>query len=124
MEVLEQALKEMDFNFFSSGDHSMSVESMRKVLGNDHFLFLDVRTEKETEYLSLPFATHIPVNKLPDQVDELPKDKCIVVFCSSIFRAAIIYTYLTAKGFTEVKGLTGSMEDIVKAFKPKPLASL
>ena len=119
METLDQAMREMDFNFFSSGEHSMSVEAMRKALNNDHFIFLDVRTDREIGYLSFPFALHIPVDQLPDRIGELPKDKCIVAYCSSIFRAAVVYTYLKAKGFDEVKGLTASLEDLVQIFKPK-----
>ena len=57
MSILNQVLAEMDFNFFSSGKHGMNIEGMRKALGNDHIVFLDVRSEKETEYAAFPFAT-------------------------------------------------------------------
>lgn len=124
METLNKAMMEMDFEFFGTGQHHMSVEGMRKALGNDHFVFLDVRCNEELEYLTLPFATHIPLNKLPARISELPRDKCIVTFCSSIFRAAVAYAYLRANGFEEVKGLTASMEDMVPAFKPGPLAQM
>ena len=102
----------------------MSIDGMRKALGNDHFVFLDVRSRKETEYLSFPFAVHIPMNELPERLQELPRDKCIVTFCSSVFRGAIAYTYLRANDFGEVKGLTASMEDMISVFKPGPLAKM
>lgn len=59
MKELNQVLEEMDFDFLGHGDHSMSVEGARKTLGNDHFLFLDVRTEREQKYVVFPFAKHI-----------------------------------------------------------------
>lgn len=124
MNGLNQALKEMDFNFFGSGEHGMGIEGMRKVLGNDHFVFLDVRSEKEVEYASFPFALHIPLDELPERLGELPKDKMIVTFCSSVFRGAIAYTYLRANGFEEVKGLTASLEDMIMSFKPGPLTTM
>jgi len=124
MNDLNQVLKEMDFQFFSAGGHGMSIEGMRKVLGNDHFLFLDVRTDEEVKYLSFPFALNIPLNELPDRLDEVPRDKFIIPFCSSVFRGAVAYTYLMAKGYKEVKGLTASSEDMAKAFKPGPLAKM
>lgn len=124
MNSLNQVLSEMDFNFFGSGTHGMSIEGMCKVLGNDHFVFLDVRSEKEVEYASFPFALHIPLNRLPERLLELPKDKMIVAFCSSVFRGAIAYTFLRANGFEEVKGLTASMEEMIMAFKPGPLADM
>ena len=124
MNNFDQVLQEMDFDFLGAGKHSMSVEAMCKALDNDHFLFLDVRTESERDYLRLPFASHIPLNELPTRWEELPKERCIVPFCSSIFRGAVAYTYLRGNGFKEVKILTASMEDIVSAFKPGPLAKM
>lgn len=124
MNDFTDVLAEMDFDFLGSGEHSMSVQGMRAVLGNDHFVFLDVRTNKETEYVRFPFAMHIPLDELPERVGELPEGKCIVPFCSSIFRSAVAYTFLRANGVEEVKGLTASMEEMVQAFKPGPLAKM
>lgn len=124
MQKLDETLTAMDFNFLGSGQHAMSVDGMRKVLGNDHFFFLDVRTDQEKEYYNFPFATHIPLNELPGRLAELPKDKCIVAFCSSIFRGAIAYAYLRANSFDEVKGLAATMEEMTSVFKPGPLAKM
>lgn len=119
-----EIVAEMNFDFLSSGEHGMSVEGMRKALGNDHFVFLDVRTDKEADYISFPFARQIPLDRLPEEMADLPKDKCIVTFCSSIFRSAVAYAFLRANGFDEVKGLTVSLEEMVKAFKPGPLGKM
>lgn len=124
MNDLNQIFKAMDFQFFSSGEHAMSIEGMRKALGNNHFLFLDVRATEEVKYLSFPFALHIPLNELPDRLGEVPKNKFIITFCSSVFRGAMAYTYLLSKGYEEVKGLTASSEDMALAFKPGPLAKM
>ena len=124
MEILNEAVAEMDFDFLSAGEHTMSVEGMRKSLGNDHVLFLDVRSDNELAYVSFPFAVHIPLHELPARVNELPKDKLIVAYCSSVFRSAVAYTYLRANGFDEVKGLAAPMEEMVKAFKPGPLGKM
>lgn len=124
MNELDQTLTEMDLNFLGNGEHAMGVDGMKKVLNNDHFLFLDVRTDKEKDYCSFPFAKHIPLQELPGRVDELPRDKFIVAFCSSIFRGGVAYTYLRAKGYEEVKCLTATMEEMVGAFKPGPLSKM
>jgi len=124
MKALDEVVAEMDFDFLGSGEHAMSVEGVRKVLGNEHFVFLDIRTDQEVGYVVFPFATHIPLHELPARMGELPKDKCIVAFCSSVFRGAVAYTCLRAHGFEEVKGLAASMEDLVKIFKPGPLAKM
>lgn len=124
MDELNQVFKEMDFQFFGSGEHGMSIDGMRKVLNNDHFVFLDVRTHEEVKYQSFPFALHIPLNEMPDRLNEVPKDKCVIAFCSSVFRGAMAYTYLLANGYEEVKGLTAPSEDMALAFKPGPLAKM
>jgi rhodanese-related sulfurtransferase len=124
MNELNQMLTDMDFKFFSTGEHGMSIEGLCKVLGNDNFVFLDVRSDKEVAFLSFPFAVHIPLNELPERQGELSRDKFIITFCSSVFRGAIAYVFLRANGFKEVKGLTASSEEMAKAFKPGPLAKL
>lgn len=121
---LDRVVEEMDFDFLGSGEHSISVEGFRAVLNNDHFVFLDGRTDEEYKYQSFPFAVHIPLNELPARHGELPRDKCIIVFCSSIFRGAVGYVYLRAQGFEEVKGLAATFEELVKIFKPGPLAKM
>lgn len=124
MNDLNQIFKEMDFQFFGSGEHGMSVDGMRKVLNNDHFVFLDVRSNEEVKYHSFPFALHIPLNELPERLGEVPRDKFVITFCSSVFRGAMAYTYLLANGYEEVKGLTASSEDMAMAFKPGPLSKM
>jgi rhodanese-related sulfurtransferase len=124
MNNLDQVLTEMDFNFLGTGEHSMSIDAFRKVLGNKHFFFLDVRTEEELQYLNFPFATHIPLHKLPARIGDLPKDKCIVPFCSSIFRAAVVYTFLRANDFEEVRALTSTTEELASVLKPGPLSKM
>ncbi len=124
MNDLNQILKKMDFQFFGSGEHSMSIEGMRKVLNNNHFVFLDVRADEEVKYLFFPFALYIPLNELPERLGEVPRDKFIIPFCSSVFRGAVAYTFLLANGYEEVKCLTASSEDMAKIFKPGPLAKM
>ncbi len=124
MEELEKVMAEMDFEYFATSEHAITVEGMSRVLNNDHLLFLDLRTHQEYEHMSLPFAVHIPLNELPNRLDELPKDKFIITFCSSLFRGPIAYAYLLAKGYDEVKCLVATVDELVKLFKPGPLAKM
>lgn len=121
MNQLDTVLSRMDLEFLGTGQHAMGVEGLVKAIGNEDFFIIDVRTQKELEYVHFPFATHIPLEALPARKDEIPKDKKIIVFCSSIFRAATAYTYLLANGFPQVKGVPATMEEMISAFKPKPL---
>ena len=42
---------------------------------------------------------HIPLNELPDRLDELDPDKTIVTMCPHYDRAEIARLYLTIKGY-------------------------
>ena len=121
MDRFDKLISEMDFEYFGSGEHAISPEGAAKLAGSDKVFFLDVRTRNETAFLSLPFALNIPVDEVPSRLDELPEDKLIIVICSSIFRGALIYGYLLHKGFDQVKGLTGPLEQLAAKLKPGPL---
>jgi rhodanese-related sulfurtransferase len=60
---------------------------------------VDIRTPEERAAYHLDFMTHIPVDEFPKRLDELDRDKTIVLVCSVYVRAAIVRTYLTMKGY-------------------------
>ncbi|MFP4167436.1 MAG: rhodanese-like domain-containing protein [Desulfonatronovibrionaceae bacterium] len=121
MDKMDQALREMDFDFFGSGEHSISVPEAARVYEENKAFFLDVRTREEVGLLNFPRAKNIPVSELPDRLDEIPAQGLVIVMCSSIFRAALVYGYLLSKGFDSLKGLTGSIEQLAAQLKPGPL---
>ena len=123
MEKIEDIIKSMTFEFFGNGKHKIKASGH---LSKDNALFLDVRSKEEIDTLSFELTHHmpvlnIPINEIPDRLKEIPKDKSIGVFCSSVVRAAIVYTYLKAKGYEDVLILEGGYNDIVDEFKPGKL---
>lgn len=62
-------------------------------------LFLDVRSRLELLDAKIKNIVHIPVDELPFRLSELPKDKEIVVYCSSGRRSRIAYHILQQNGF-------------------------
>jgi rhodanese-related sulfurtransferase len=124
MQACEEILRDMDFTFFATGEYGMTMAEALPLIGNDHFLFLDVRGREEVDYLQFPFAKHIPLNEIPDRLDEIPRDKFIIPFCATAFRAAMCYLYLLSKGYEEVKGLTSGTDAMAASLKPGPLAKI
>jgi len=124
MQACEDILRDMDFNFFAMGEYGLSMTEALPLIGNDHFLFLDVRAQEEVDYLQFPFAKHIPLNEIPDRLDEIPRDKFIIPFCATAFRAAMCYLYLLSKGYEEVKGLNAGTDVMAASLKPGPLAKI
>lgn len=111
-------LREMDIEFLAAGEYGITVEDAAKLLDHDHFVFLDVRTEEEHNHLSFPFAIHIPLKNLPDQVYKLPRDKFFITLCTSGFRAAMAYAFLRTEGFIEVKALQGRLDQLAGVMTP------
>ena len=121
MERFDTLLSEMNFDFFGTSTHAVSAEAAVKLADSKDVFFLDVRSREETSQISFPFAVNIPVNEVPKRLEELPTDKLIVVICSSVFRSAMVYTYLRYKGFEQVKGLAAGLEQMAAFLKPGPI---
>ncbi len=111
-------LREMDLEYLVMGEYGITVEEAARFVDHDHFVFLDLRTKEEHDHLKFPFALHIPLNELPDRVDEAPRDKFIITFCLSGFRAAMGYTFLRTQGYLEVKALKGRLDQLAGAITP------
>lgn len=73
------------------------------------FVFLDVRTPAEHEHVRLPGSTLITLGNLRGRLEELPRDREIVVFCETSLRAYEAALTLKAAGFRSVKVLDGGI---------------
>jgi NADPH-dependent 2,4-dienoyl-CoA reductase/sulfur reductase-like enzyme/rhodanese-related sulfurtransferase len=70
-------------------------------------LVIDVRTEAEWAEGHLRGAVHIPVDELRRGWEKLPRDRRIVVYCRSGFRAHLAVRVLKQRGFRDVVNVTG-----------------
>ena len=116
----ENVLKDMDLEFFACGKHEIAVE---KLFETKNAVFLDVRSKEEVESIAFPLrfqaeCIHIPTNEIPDRLLEIPKDKPIGIFCSTGTRSAIVYAFLRANGYDNVKIIVGGYGEIINMLKP------
>ncbi|MDZ7836671.1 MAG: rhodanese-like domain-containing protein [Actinomycetota bacterium] len=49
---------------------------------SDEYLFIEVRTEGEFSGGHIQGALNIPVSKIQDSIDQLPRDRFLVVYCN------------------------------------------
>ena len=68
---------------------------------------VDVRGRAEWEAGHLPRVANIPLGYLADRLDELPRDKTLVLQCQGGARSAIAASLLRARGFDNVVNLIG-----------------
>jgi len=89
----------------------LSVEALKKALSADRsyplqqeVVLIDVRTPEEYTDGHIPTAANIPVEVLVDHLQLIPRDKTVVVYCSSGYRAAMAVESLHLLGYDTVQG--------------------
>ena len=74
-------------------------------------LVLDVRTQEEWNEFHAPNTTLIPLDQLAARVNEVPKDREIVVVCRSGNRSQEGRDILLNAGFTQVTSMKGGLTE-------------
>ncbi|HVJ45642.1 MAG TPA: molybdopterin-synthase adenylyltransferase MoeB [Luteolibacter sp.] len=94
-------------------DHMETIttaELRERLAGNFDALLIDVREHDEYAVANIPGAKLIPLGTLNDHLDELPKDREILIHCKSGRRSARAVDLLLANGFTDVKNVEGGID--------------
>jgi len=89
------------------GDHPVIHWDEIAALDRAKTLLVDVRTRPEYAQGTIPGAVNITVDELRERLDDLPRDKDIVVFCRVGLRGYIAARILLQNGFTSVRNLSG-----------------
>jgi rhodanese-related sulfurtransferase len=76
----------------------VTVDQLEQAIAAGEYV-IDVRESFEFEDGHVPQAKHIPLNSIPENLGELPKDKKIWIICASGGRS------MTAANFLEQQGL-------------------
>ena len=69
--------------------------------------FLDVRSQEEFMRGSIPEAVNIPVDEIRSRMNELPRDRHIVIICQVGIRSYIAFRILKQSGFEQIYSLSG-----------------
>lgn len=88
-----------------------------EMIENGAFI-LDVRTEGEFQSGAFPGAKNIPVNMVASRLNEIPKDKPIVVYCAAGGRSASAANLLKSRGYTDVVN-AGGLSSLFRAQKAR-----
>ncbi|MDD5160771.1 MAG: rhodanese-like domain-containing protein [Sulfuricurvum sp.] len=96
-ETFDAYLKRFDYNERTD----MKIKSLEAIelykMGEVEFV--DIRFKEEQSSWGFPFMKQIPLNELPDRLNELDKNKTIVTVCPHYDRAEMARLYLTLKGY-------------------------
>ena len=97
-------------NSISSIPTEVTVEQVMKLKDQGAFI-LDVREPSEWTQAHIAGATLIPLGELPNRLNEIPKDKTIVVVCRTGHRSAQGRDILLKAGFTNVTSMSGGLTE-------------
>jgi len=112
-QLLEEYVKTYDYD--ARLEMKASSKTLIDLLEDGKAVLVDIRFKEEQQAWGPSFALQIPLNELPNRLDELPKDKIIVTACPHKDRAIIAMTYLRSKGINAkylTDGLIGLAENL------------
>lgn len=78
--------------------------------GLDTAQLLDVREPHELAIVSIPDALHIPMREIPGRLEELDRNRPIVVMCHTGIRSRHVAAFLLANDFEQVFNLAGGID--------------
>ncbi|MDE2761375.1 MAG: molybdopterin-synthase adenylyltransferase MoeB [Gemmatimonadota bacterium] len=91
-------------------------EELETVLGDDPRPFLlDVREVMEWQNVNLAHlgAVLVPMREVPARMDEIPRDRPVVVHCHTGVRSLEVAKLLSAEGYADVRNLEGGIAGVV-----------
>jgi len=89
--------------------NSVSAEEGYNLWRSGDAVLLDVRTAEEYAAGHVPGVQLIPLQELERRLDEVPRDKPVLVICRSGNRSAQAVKLLRDKGFANVRNFSGGM---------------
>ena len=85
-------------------------EAARRLAAGEPLELVDVRLADERALAELPGALWIPLHELERRLDELPRDRTLVVFCHVGGRSAVAVDFLRRRGFPRAANLAGGID--------------
>ena len=87
-----------------------ATELKNKIQQNDKLFLLDVREPDEYQYARIANSVLIPLNQIPQRLNELDLDQEIVVICHHGMRSQKAAGYLVQSGFKNIANLKGGID--------------
>jgi len=88
----------------------IDLDTFKTYVDRDEVQIVDVRSKTEYEAGHIAGADHVFVGTLPDNLDNIHKDKQVIIHCQAGDRATIAYSILRKNGFNNVKNFSGGMK--------------
>ena len=85
----------------------VEVLELKKMLKNNEVVLVDVREPYEVEICNIKGSLYIPMNEIPQNIDQLDKEKRYAVICHSGVRSLYVSNYLNSLGYSTLNVIGG-----------------
>ena len=92
-----------------------SVQQAKEMIDKGDVFILDVRTQEEYNAGHIRNSTLIPVQDLGKRLNEVPRDREILVYCRTGGRSTAASEILVNNGFTQIYNMKGGITEWTKA---------
>ncbi len=98
---------------------AMPVITWRELLEErDKVMLIDVRTEEEFSFGTLPGAVNMPLDDLRNRLQDIPRSVPVVLFCAVGLRGYLAQRILFGAGYDNVRNLLGGSKTYYAATTP------
>lgn len=98
---------------------AMPVITWRELLvERDKVVLIDVRTEEEFSFGTLPGAVNMPLDDLRNRLQDIPRSVPVVLFCAVGLRGYLAQRILLGAGYDNVRNLLGGSKTYYAATTP------
>lgn len=87
----------------------VDVHTVAEVKDRDDVFVLDVREQWEYDEGHIPGVVLLPLNEVPNRLDEIPQDKEVIVTCRTGNRSGQAVDFLRQNGFDNVHNMLGGI---------------
>ena len=92
--------------------NEISAEQLKARLDQgDDIQLLDIRSDPEVQQGIVPRSQHLPMHLIPLKLQDLPKDKDVILYCRSGARSFHACAFLMQQGVSNVINLRGGILD-------------
>jgi rhodanese-related sulfurtransferase len=81
-------------------------------------LIVDIREAIEVDICAIAGSLCMPMEEVPNQLQQLPRDRPVIVLCHHGVRSAFVTQYLRDQGFDNAVNLVGGIDAWSRLIEP------
>lgn len=96
----------------------MEIPELKRKADQENALLIDVRQPAEYASGHIPQAINIPLRTLPENLDKIPQNRPVIVYCTTGYRSGIGVMTLRLLGYSNISAFPPSIQGWKAAGEP------